>query len=148
MRFRGRGAFDPARPEESTLRLVIDVGSLRAGDPLTTSFMMHQDWFDAQGSPDAVFQLTSMDEIAAEGPERFFRAAGLLDLKGVTREIHATVSLGLADDEARAVGTTVFDPAEFGITGGASALFATLGPAVLVQFDIVAGKAEAERATR
>ncbi len=141
-RFRGRGEFEPEHPEDSRLKLVIEIRSLWAGDPLTTSFMLHKDWFDAEDFPTATFDLTSMKEIRAEGAERFFRAFGQLQIRGVTREVRATLTLSAVDGEGRASGTAVFDPAEFGIGKGPSALFAKLGDHVRVNFDIVAEKAD------
>ncbi len=104
--------------------------------------MRGPDWFALAAHPRATFELSELVAVAGSTLDGDFLARGELTLKGVTRIISTPVRLKIEGGEARAVGSTEFDPLAFGIGDGPSALFVSVGETVTVSFDMVAVKAE------
>ncbi|SES65381.1 YceI family protein [Oceanicella actignis] len=147
-RFEGSGVFDPARPQDTTLRMSFDMRSLDLGDPLRTMFAAGPDWFDVRAHPRATFELDRLDPIdpAAQGPiapgmSRDYMARGRLTVKGRTRALAAPATLELDSRGARARGRATFDPRIFGVGEGPSAAFVSIGPEVAVIYDVRAAPA-------
>lgn len=133
-RFEGAGSFDPASPEASSLRLVIDTGALDLGWLVASLFARGAGWFDAEAHPAAVFQLDRVTIL----PDGTWTAEGALEMRGISRPLVATLTLDLRDGRARAVGETTIDRTEYGIGRGPTAVLVEVSEAIRVRFDLVA----------
>ncbi len=77
--------FDPARPENSSAAVDIDVASIDAGSPDATAEAAGKPWFDAASHPRASFR---SQKVTARGGNHY-EAEGTLTIKGRSRQISA-----------------------------------------------------------
>lgn len=75
--------YDPAAPEEATLRVVIPADSIDSMVPAFDDHLKSADFFDVENYPDIVFESTSVDI----GPGGTGTVTGNLTIKDITREI-------------------------------------------------------------
>jgi polyisoprenoid-binding protein YceI len=133
----GEGRFDPEAPETARLLLEIDVKSLDLGDLLATVFALSGDWFDADQHPVARYRLARLTALGGDA----YEALGDLTIKGRTQVMRTPLTLTVGPDAARARGALTFDPRDFGVGVGPTALFVSVGTEVAVRFDLVAAPA-------
>lgn len=88
-RFDAQIAFDPKKPEASSIALAIDLLSATMGHPDVDAELPKPEWFDARRSARAEFQSTA---IKAVGSGRY-QVAGKLTIKGISREVVVPLSL-------------------------------------------------------
>jgi polyisoprenoid-binding protein YceI len=75
--------YDPAAPEEATLRVVIPADSIDSMVPAFDDHLKSADFFDVENYPEIVFESTSVDI----GPGGTGTVTGNLTIKDITREI-------------------------------------------------------------
>jgi cytochrome b561 len=71
--------FDPAKPEDARIRVVIPTRSAKTGEAYFDENISQGDWFDATRYPEAVFE---MNEGVFKDSETKYEATGILNLKG------------------------------------------------------------------
>jgi cytochrome b561/polyisoprenoid-binding protein YceI len=120
----------PVEGRHGSLRVEIDVGSLRLGS--VTSDALGPAFLDAGGHPKAVFE---GDILAA--PEGGYVAEGTLALRGAEVPVRMPFSLEIEGDTARAEGAVTLDRRDFGV-GATFADEATVGYTVDVRTELTA----------
>lgn len=132
--FAGEGLFREARPQDTRFTLRIEADSLDLGNPLYSAFATSADWFDTDNHPDAAYRLSRL----TLEPDGTATALGDLTIKGHLEVVEVPLRVEIGADRARARGSVAFDPRDFGVGYGPSALFVSLGDSVTVSFDLVA----------
>jgi polyisoprenoid-binding protein YceI len=112
----GKLEVDAEDPLRSSFEVEVDTRSVTTGHPAQEDFMRSEPWLDAEHHPAFTFRSTAI--VPREGG---FAIAGLLTLKGVTREVEIPADFhGVISDSwgLRAGFTSRFtvDRREFGIT--------------------------------
>ncbi len=82
----GMGAFDPDRPEASSVEVRLDMASLTIGNGWFDGKLKGPDYFDVAHFPQATFRST---QVTATGPDKAV-ITGDLTLHGVTRKVSLT----------------------------------------------------------
>ncbi len=80
---KGRLAFDPARPEESTVEVTIDARQLWSGEPDRDAHLKSADFLDAEHHPNITFRSTKVRLVGGHD----YELAGNLMIRGVTRPV-------------------------------------------------------------
>lgn len=100
-RFDATVTFDPAKPEATTARFEVDLGSIDLGSPEGETEVRRKAWLDVAAHPQATFVATT---VRATAPGRYV-ATGPLTIKGTSIEITApftvTDSAGVRTVEGR-----------------------------------------------
>ncbi len=89
----GAVAFDPAKPEATTGRIVLTTGSLTVGNPTMLEHMQGANWLDAAKFPEIVFEVKRLDQVVANSGTVKGEATGVLTLKGVSKEVTVPVTI-------------------------------------------------------
>ncbi|RYE68900.1 MAG: YceI family protein [Oxalobacteraceae bacterium] len=79
-RWSGNIAFDPERPEQADIRIVIDLSSASVGDPTQDTMLLGEEFLNAASFGTAIFTAKSANRNGAD-----YRAVGQLELKGTKR---------------------------------------------------------------
>ena len=132
--FRGKLAFDPAKPAAATAELEIDLASIDAGSKDANDEVAGKAWFNTKVFPVAKFVLTS---VKALGGNRF-EVAGKMTIKGKTQDLAAPVTLRQEGNSATFEGSLVIKRADYAIGEGMWADFATVANEVQVRYRLVA----------
>ena len=72
--------FDPAKPQDTRVRVVIPTAQADAGDPFFNDSLADVDWFNVRQHPEAVFEI---NEGVFKDSETQYEATGVLTVKGV-----------------------------------------------------------------
>lgn len=103
--------FNPAAPEEASLRLLFDMRSTSTGSSLADRAATSEQFLDADRYPTA--------ELSAKGAkpngEGKYIMDGQLTLKGVTKPIHLPLSIKIKEDAASLRGETTVNRLDFGL---------------------------------
>lgn len=110
-RFVAEVVFDPADPASGSAEVTIDLDSARTGDASKDGAMDDKAWFHTKEHPKARFLV---EGFSAEGDGRF-RAAGVLTLKGESRNVDLPFRFEEADGLAIVEGETTLDRTAFGV---------------------------------
>jgi len=118
----GDVTYDPARPQNTTLSVTIDVASIDTNDEKRDGHLKSADFFDAEKFPHITFVSKS---VRAKG-ERL-EIAGDLTIRGTTREVVLAVD-DISNEQAdpwgnRRIGATAstkISRADFGVTWNAA----------------------------
>ena len=107
--------IDPARPENSSALIRIDVGSITTGNDEADAIAVGPDWLDKARAPFAIFRSTA---IRATGPGRY-EAKGRLSIRNQERDIAIQfVSAEQADGKTLITGDFTIERSQFGIGSG------------------------------
>ena len=107
----GTGAFDPDKPQASSVEVRLDMSSLTIGAGWFDGKLHGPDYFDVARFPQAIFRSTG---VMATGPERAI-ITGELTLHGVTRKVVLTAVCRRADGTLRLSARTRIRRSDFGI---------------------------------
>lgn len=130
----GSVSFDPARPEATRGRIILDTTSLTVGNPMMREHLHSANWLDVAQHPTIVFETTRLANVRPQGAQILADVTGKLTVKGITREITVPVAFThLADMLGARVGdpkvkgdllvlraTFSINRSEFGIQAGQS----------------------------
>jgi polyisoprenoid-binding protein YceI len=81
--------FDPDAPENSIVRVSIDVASIDTKNERRDNHLRSADFFDAENHPDMTFESTAVRAVGANQ----LIARGDLTIKGITKEIELPITL-------------------------------------------------------
>jgi polyisoprenoid-binding protein YceI len=84
-RFAAQIAFDPAKPEQSTAKIDIEMASIDTGSAEANNEVATAGWFNSKAFPQANFVSTGLKKVDAT----HFQATGKLTIKGKTRDVVA-----------------------------------------------------------
>ena len=135
-RFSAQVSFDPAKPAEGKASVEIDIASFDLGAEDFNRETVKKEWFDAAKHPKASFVTNA---IKPAGPGRF-EAAGKLTIKGITREVVATVSFKAEGGQQVFEGVLPIKRLQFNIGEGEWKDTATVADDVQIKFRIVTAK--------
>jgi cytochrome b561/polyisoprenoid-binding protein YceI len=112
-------AFDPDKPDTSTIRADIDVTSIDSGDKERDGTTQTAEWFNPTAFPKAVFESTAI----RKKDDGSFEADGKLTIKETTKAVTLpfTLTRAIADSgkEAAVVsGSVMLDRSQFGLGTG------------------------------
>lgn len=88
--------FDPAKLDTSTVKIEIETGSAKTGTKTYDSALPQKEWFDAEGSPKAIFESKSFKSLGGDQ----YETTGTLTIKGITKEITFPFTLSIEDNRA------------------------------------------------
>ena len=131
--FRGKLAFDPAKPAAATAELEIDLASIDAGSKDANDEVAGKAWFNTKAFPVAKFVVTS---VKALGGNRF-EVAGKMTIKGRTLDLVTPVIVSQQGNSASFDGSLVLKRADYAIGEGAWADFGTVANEVQIKFHLV-----------
>ncbi len=103
----GEVAFDPARPDATTGRIVLAAASLAVGNPMMGEHLLSAGWLDVKQFPEIVFEAVSLSNVRAQGAQILADVSGRLTLKGVTKDVTVPVSFTHLPDK---LGARLGDP--------------------------------------
>ncbi len=124
--------FDPAKPENARIRVVIPTATADAGDPYFNENITQGDWFDVQKHPEAVFEVS---QGVAKKSEREYEATGALTLKGQTYPVRLPFTLDISGDTAKMHGEATLKRLDLGV--GRDTLAEAKGDEEWVQNNVV-----------
>lgn len=89
--------FDPAKPEDARIRVVVKTSSVSTGEPYFDESVVDVDWFNIGAFPDAVFEV---NEGVFKDSETDYLATGVLTMKGVKYPLRLPFTLNIAGETA------------------------------------------------
>ncbi|MCX7147204.1 MAG: YceI family protein [Sulfuritalea sp.] len=140
--FRGKIAFDPAKPAAAKAEFEIDLASIDAGSKDANDEVATKAWFDTKAFPIAKFTATSVKPL---GNNRY-EVAGKMSIKGRTLDLITPVTLRQEGNSASFEGSLVLKRADYAIGEGMWADFGTVANEVQIKFRLVAIAAAAASA--
>ena len=84
--------FDPAKPDDTRVRVVIPMAQVDAGDPFFNESLVDKDWFYVRENPEAVFEV---NEGVLKDSETQYEATGVLTVKGVRYPVRLPFTLNI-----------------------------------------------------
>ncbi|WP_043114492.1 YceI family protein [Solimonas soli] len=107
--------LDPARPENSTAEVSVDIASLTTGDNDADAIAVDKPWLNKIEFPKASFKSTSVKGLAANR----YEVRGTLTIRGKSREIVVPLATEpQADGTLKASGAFSVKRSDFAIGGG------------------------------
>jgi polyisoprenoid-binding protein YceI len=91
----GTVTFDPDKPETTKGKIILASASLRVSNPLQQQHLHSDMWLDVQKFPEITFELKELQNAKTGEEITIGDAAGILTIKGVSKEIVAPVKLTL-----------------------------------------------------
>ncbi|HEY8190742.1 MAG TPA: YceI family protein [Micavibrio sp.] len=118
--FDGTIRFDPARLQDSNVRIAIDMDSVDADSADRNSYIRMPDWLNVAQFPEAVFTSTGFEK--GLGPNQYV-ALGQLTIRGITLPITLPFTLAISKNDsgvetAVMTGETTVNRLDFGIGQG------------------------------
>lgn len=100
-RFDAQIAFDPKKPEASTMAFTVDIASATLGNPEVDAELPKPTWFNTAKFPQATFQSTAVRSAGAGK----LNVSGKLSIKGNVRDVVVPVTLVQSGPTTTASGT-------------------------------------------
>lgn len=123
--------FDPAKPEDARIRVVIPTAGVDAGDPYFNENVTQGDWFDVRKYPEAVFEV---NQGVFKDSETQYEATGVLTVKGQKVPVRLPFTLQINGANAKMHGEITLQRLALGI--GKDTLTAPKGDEEYVQDDV------------
>jgi len=124
--------FDPAAPEQATIRATVETGSATTGSAQFDGMLPGPDFFDSAGFPQAVFQSDKVTPLGGDA----YRAEGTLTIRDISQPVTLEFTLKITGDTAVADGTATVSRKAHQV--GASVATSSLADAVKVKLDLTA----------
>jgi len=128
----GTLTVDPAKPEATTGKIIIDAKSLHVENPVMKEHMHGADWMNTGEHGEITFEVKSLSDVTKDGDTVKATVSGAFTMRGVTKEISAPVTAtmlpgmlsartnGAAEGDLLVVRTSfTLKRADFGINPGA-----------------------------
>lgn len=124
--------FDPAQPDKSHLRVIVDLTAADMGDPEINAIIADPIWFDVGKFPKAVFE---SKRVEARAPGEFL-ATGVLKLKGISKTVAVPFSWSEKGKSANMRGEFVVQRIGFNVGTGEWSTNDPIGIDVKLQFNL------------
>ena len=130
--------YDPEKPENAQLKVVVKTNSFTSGSADRDSTAMTKEWFGVKGFPEAVFIATGFRKKEGGG----FEAPGTLRIKETEQPVTLDFTLYIQNEEslgyswANAQGSAVLDRSRFALGTGDWADASIIANNVTVEFSI------------
>jgi polyisoprenoid-binding protein YceI len=131
VRFDTRIVFDPGRPELGRMDVTIDITSADSGNRMRDEAMADPEWFDFAQHPTARYVAERI-----ERGEEGYKALGMLELKGFTKEVPLEFRWEQREEEARLRGRAQLVRTDFGVGKGEWSSGEVIGLDVRVEVDL------------
>jgi polyisoprenoid-binding protein YceI len=131
--FAGEIQLDPAAPERTAGRIVVDVASLDTASGRRDQHLRSEDFFATTRHPHATFVV---EAVRPEGGR--WVVTGPLTIRGVTRPLSVPVTVTASDGRVRVVGAFVVRRREFGVAY--DSFLNPIRDEVRVSFDLAAAQ--------
>jgi polyisoprenoid-binding protein YceI len=95
----GTISFDPAAPDATTGRIVLETKSLTVGNPLMAEHLHGANWLDVARYPTITFEASRLANVRTKGPQVLADVTGNLTVKGVTKEVTVPVTFTYLPDK-------------------------------------------------
>ena len=95
----GAVTFDPENPALTKGKLVVQAASLHVPNPMMKEHLHGSQWMDVAKYPEITFEARSLANVKTSGDTTTADAAGVLTIKGVSKEITAPVKLTYLKDK-------------------------------------------------
>jgi polyisoprenoid-binding protein YceI len=128
--------FDPANLAASKASVSINLASAKSGDEDRDENLPTPDWFSVAKFPKATFTTTS---IKALGGDKY-QAAGVINLKGVSKPATLNFSLKISGPQATMTGQAVLDRTQWSVGQGQFAAESPVPHAVTIDVAVSAQK--------
>lgn len=131
-------SFDPAKPEQASATIDIDLASIDTGSGEGDDEVVGKPWFHTAAFPKAVFVLKQMKTTAPN----VYEASGTLSIKGRARELKFPVKYVAQGAKGQLSASFTLARADFAIGEGVWSKFDVIANDVLVNFQLTvqAGK--------
>jgi len=133
-RFTADIRFDPDRPEDGHVVVVVDTASAVTGDTQRDGAMPGDDWFAAARHPEARFEARDIRRTGTDS----YDAIGTLTIRGISHPIVLPFTLTRDDGATRARGQVELVRTDFGVGQGQWSSGSWVALEVLVSIDIFA----------
>jgi cytochrome b561 len=110
--------FDPAKPADARIRVVVPITGVDAGDPYFNENVTQGDWLDAKKFPQALFEV---NQGVFKDSETQYEATGLLTIKGEKLPVRLPFTLQINGATAKMHGETTLQRLAAGIGKGTPA---------------------------
>ncbi len=129
----GTVKFDPAHPDKTTGKIVVDATTLHVPNPMMKEHLHGDQWLNTAKFGEITFEAKSLKNVKTKDPTTTAEATGMLTIKGVSKEMTVPIKLTYLKDK---LGLRVpnmkghllviradfkIDRADFGINPGAPA---------------------------
>ena len=88
----GTVQFDPAQPEATRGRIVLEAASLTLGNPVMREHLHGENWLAIAAHPQIVFEANGADNVRSDGGRILADVRGQLTVKGVTKDVVVPVT--------------------------------------------------------
>jgi polyisoprenoid-binding protein YceI len=95
----GEVKFDPAKPEATRGKIVVETASMHVPNPTMKEHMHAKDWMDVSGHPTLTFETESLANVKTSGNVTTADITGKLTLRGVTRTVTAPITITYLKDK-------------------------------------------------
>lgn len=135
-KFSAQVKFDPAKAEQGSAQVTIDIASYDLGDKMYNDQVAGKDWFDAKAYPQATFVSTA---IAPAGGNKY-NVTGKLTIKGKTETLTVPVTVTQAGATQTFDGVLPIRRSAFNVGTGEWKDTSIVADDVQIKFHIVAAK--------
>jgi len=139
-KFSGKINFDAAKPETSSIEMVVDVASFSSNEDADPE-VVKPTWLDVAGHPQARFTSKSIKSL---GGGRY-QAAGTLNIKGISRDVTVPFDFKEQGANASVDGQFTLKRGDYKVGEGEWSAFDIVANDVLVKFHLVVGPAAGAR---
>jgi polyisoprenoid-binding protein YceI len=95
----GMVKFDPAHPEKTSGKIVVDAKSLHVPNPMMKEHLHGNQWMDTATYGEITFEAKSLNNVKTSGNNTTADATGTMTIKGVTKEMTVPVKLTYLKDK-------------------------------------------------
>lgn len=141
-RFNARVRFDPAKPDQSTAQIDVDLAGIDAGSAEANEEVKGKDWFNIKEIPVASFSATQLKSL---GNNRF-EASGKMNIKGQIRELTFPLTAKREGADMALEGSLPIHRLQYGIGGGVWSDPSVVADEVQLRFRLLLGAAPATSA--
>lgn len=128
--------FDPAKVEEASIEVVVDMTSAKTGDRQRDAALPTGDWFSAKSFPTATFSSSRVVDMG----DGAYEAYGALKIRDAARDLMIPFTLTIEDGRATADGGVTIVRTDYGVGQGEFATGQWVGLDVKVSFHIEASR--------
>ncbi|WP_343560961.1 YceI family protein [Kiloniella sp. b19] len=125
--------FHPDQLDSSSIRVVIQTGSVNTEDNSRDGTIRSGSFFDSDSHPEATFEASSFEKT---GDDQFV-AKGTLNLRGTSNPLELPFTASVENGVLKASGSTTLERLDYGVGIGEWASTAVVSNTVEINFDII-----------
>ena len=125
--------FHPDQLDSSSIRVVIQTGSVNTEDNSRDSTIRSGSFFDSNNHPEATFEASRFEKTGTDQ----FVAKGTLTLRGTSNPLELPFTASVENGVLKASGSTTLERLDYGVGIGEWASTAIVSNTVEINFDII-----------